>query len=73
MLETYFGNEQAIVTVPYSGLRRSPLNTRTQPLPLPPTRLWTALSGGTCSATLKTPDSSLTQHCNVFGAKNSKR
>lgn len=32
MLETSFGNEQPIVTVPYSSLRRSPLNARTKPL-----------------------------------------
>ncbi|PXX20941.1 ParB/RepB/Spo0J family partition protein [Burkholderia pyrrocinia] len=32
VLETHFGNEQSIVTVPYSSLRRSPLNARTQPL-----------------------------------------
>jgi ParB family transcriptional regulator, chromosome partitioning protein len=32
MLETHFGNEQPIVTVPYSSLRRSPLNARTKPL-----------------------------------------
>ncbi|MBB5415720.1 ParB/RepB/Spo0J family partition protein [Paraburkholderia atlantica] len=32
MLETHFGNEQPIVTVPYSSLRPSPLNARTKPL-----------------------------------------
>ncbi|PXX07152.1 ParB family chromosome partitioning protein [Paraburkholderia tropica] len=32
LLETSFGNEQPIVTVPYSALRRSPLNARTKPL-----------------------------------------
>ncbi|MDN7444359.1 ParB/Srx family N-terminal domain-containing protein [Burkholderia cepacia] len=32
MLETNFGNEQPVVTVPYSSLRRSPLNARTKPL-----------------------------------------
>jgi ParB family chromosome partitioning protein len=32
LLETSFGNEQPIVTVPYSSLRRSPLNARTKPL-----------------------------------------
>lgn len=32
MLETHFGNEQPIATVPYSSLRRSPLNARTKPL-----------------------------------------
>ncbi|MDS0858663.1 ParB N-terminal domain-containing protein [Burkholderia pseudomultivorans] len=32
LLETSFGNEQPIVTVPYSSLLRSPLNARTQPL-----------------------------------------
>jgi ParB family transcriptional regulator, chromosome partitioning protein len=32
ILETHFGNEQPIVTVPYSSLRRSPLNARTKPL-----------------------------------------
>jgi ParB family chromosome partitioning protein len=32
MLETNFGNEQPIVTVPYSSLRKSPLNARTKPL-----------------------------------------
>ncbi|ANB72976.1 chromosome partitioning protein ParB [Paraburkholderia phytofirmans OLGA172] len=32
LLETSFGNEQPIVTVPYSSLRRSPLNARTEPL-----------------------------------------
>ncbi|RQR75243.1 ParB/Srx family N-terminal domain-containing protein [Burkholderia sp. Bp9015] len=31
MLETNFGNEQPIVTVPYSCLQRSPLNVRTKP------------------------------------------
>lgn len=31
-LETRFGNEQPVVTVPYSNLRRSPLNARTKPL-----------------------------------------
>jgi ParB family transcriptional regulator, chromosome partitioning protein len=31
-LETSFGNEQPIVTVPYSSLRPSPLNARTKPL-----------------------------------------
>lgn len=31
-LETNFGNEQPVVTVPYSGLRPSPLNARTKPL-----------------------------------------
>ncbi|MDE1005669.1 MAG: ParB/RepB/Spo0J family partition protein [Paraburkholderia fungorum] len=31
-LETDFGNEQPIVTVPYSSLRKSPLNARTKPL-----------------------------------------
>ncbi|RKR45178.1 ParB/RepB/Spo0J family partition protein [Paraburkholderia sp. BL17N1] len=31
-LETNFGNEQPIVTVPYSSLRPSPLNARTKPL-----------------------------------------
>lgn len=31
-LETSFGNEQPVVTVPYSSLRRSPLNARTKPL-----------------------------------------
>jgi ParB family transcriptional regulator, chromosome partitioning protein len=31
-LEISFGNEQPIVTVPYSSLRRSPLNARTKPL-----------------------------------------
>ncbi|MFM0696379.1 ParB N-terminal domain-containing protein [Paraburkholderia graminis] len=30
--ETSFGNEQPVVTVPYSALRRSPLNARTKPL-----------------------------------------
>lgn len=32
LLETDFGNEQPIVTVPYSSLRKSPLNARTKPL-----------------------------------------
>jgi len=32
LLEANFGNEQAVVTVPYSSLRRSPLNARTAPL-----------------------------------------
>lgn len=32
LLETNFGNEQPIVTVPYSSLRKSPLNARTKPL-----------------------------------------
>ncbi len=32
LLETSFGNEQPVVTVPYSALRRSPLNARTTPL-----------------------------------------
>lgn len=32
LLETSFGNEQPVVTVPYSALRRSPLNARTKPL-----------------------------------------
>jgi ParB family chromosome partitioning protein len=32
VLETSFGNEQPIATVPYSSLRRSPLNARTKPL-----------------------------------------
>ncbi|RZF23715.1 ParB/RepB/Spo0J family partition protein [Paraburkholderia sp. UYCP14C] len=32
LLETHFGNEQPIATVPYSSLRRSPLNARTKPL-----------------------------------------
>lgn len=32
VLETTFGNEQPVVTVPYSSLRRSPLNARTKPL-----------------------------------------
>jgi ParB family chromosome partitioning protein len=32
VLETTFGNEQPVVTVPYSTLRRSPLNARTKPL-----------------------------------------
>ncbi|MDR8394803.1 ParB/Srx family N-terminal domain-containing protein [Paraburkholderia sp. USG1] len=31
-LETSFGNEQPVVTVPYSALRPSPLNVRTKPL-----------------------------------------
>ncbi|HKT95023.1 MAG TPA: ParB N-terminal domain-containing protein [Paraburkholderia sp.] len=31
-LETNFGNEQPVVTVPYSSLQRSPLNVRTKPL-----------------------------------------
>ncbi|RQT14809.1 ParB/Srx family N-terminal domain-containing protein [Burkholderia contaminans] len=31
-LETDFGNEQPVVTVPYSSLRPSPLNARTKPL-----------------------------------------
>jgi ParB family chromosome partitioning protein len=31
-LETNFGNEQPVVTVPYSSLRSSPLNARTKPL-----------------------------------------
>lgn len=31
-LETDFGNEQPVLTVPYSSLRRSPLNARTKPL-----------------------------------------
>ncbi|WP_434110109.1 ParB/RepB/Spo0J family partition protein [Paraburkholderia caffeinilytica] len=31
-LETNFGNEQPVMTVPYSSLRRSPLNVRTKPL-----------------------------------------
>ncbi|WP_175684041.1 ParB/Srx family N-terminal domain-containing protein [Burkholderia cenocepacia] len=31
-LETHFGNEQPVVTVPYSSLRPSPLNARTRPL-----------------------------------------
>ncbi|RQS59089.1 chromosome partitioning protein ParB [Burkholderia sp. Bp8963] len=31
-LETHFGNEQPIVNVPYSSLRRSPLNVRTKSL-----------------------------------------
>ncbi|WP_330995925.1 hypothetical protein [Burkholderia cepacia] len=30
-LETNFGNEQPVVTVPYSTLQRSPLNVRTKP------------------------------------------
>jgi ParB family chromosome partitioning protein len=32
VLETSFGNEQPVVAVPYSSLRRSPLNARTNPL-----------------------------------------
>ncbi|SOE98756.1 chromosome partitioning protein, ParB family [Burkholderia sp. OK233] len=32
VLETTFGNEQPIVTVPYSSLRPSPLNARTAPV-----------------------------------------
>ncbi|MGF6368997.1 ParB family chromosome partitioning protein [Paraburkholderia sp. RAU6.4a] len=32
LLETSFGNEQPVVTVPYSALRRTPLNARTKPL-----------------------------------------
>ncbi|CAE6754948.1 hypothetical protein R70006_03213 [Paraburkholderia domus] len=32
VLETSFGNEQPVVTVPYSSLSRSPLNARTKPL-----------------------------------------
>ncbi|CAD6562824.1 ParB/RepB/Spo0J family partition protein [Paraburkholderia sabiae] len=32
LLETSFGNEQPVVSVPYSALRRSPLNARTKPL-----------------------------------------
>src|SRR5258708_1055529 len=32
VLETSFGNEQPVVAVPYSTLRRSPLNVRTNPL-----------------------------------------
>ena len=32
VLETTFGDEQPVVTVPYSSLRRSPLNARTAPL-----------------------------------------
>lgn len=32
LLETNFGEEQPVVTVPYSSLRRSPLNVRTKPL-----------------------------------------
>ncbi|WP_322021759.1 MULTISPECIES: ParB/RepB/Spo0J family partition protein [unclassified Burkholderia] len=32
VLETNFGDEQPVVIVPYSSLRRSPLNARTQPL-----------------------------------------
>ncbi|MEW6346614.1 MAG: ParB/Srx family N-terminal domain-containing protein [Pseudomonadota bacterium] len=31
-LETSFGNEQPVITVPYCSLRPSPLNARTQPL-----------------------------------------
>lgn len=31
-LETNFGNEKPVVTVPYSSLRPSPLNARTKPL-----------------------------------------
>ncbi|MDH6153330.1 ParB/Srx family N-terminal domain-containing protein [Paraburkholderia sp. WSM4174] len=31
-LETNFGDEQPLVTVPYSSLRPSPLNARTKPL-----------------------------------------
>ncbi|RQT40657.1 ParB/Srx family N-terminal domain-containing protein, partial [Burkholderia cepacia] len=31
MLETNFGNERPIVTVPYASLQRSPLNVRTKP------------------------------------------
>ena len=31
-LETSFGNEQPVITVPYSSLRPSPLNARTLPL-----------------------------------------
>ncbi|WP_241016605.1 ParB/Srx family N-terminal domain-containing protein [Paraburkholderia sp. Ac-20336] len=31
-LETHFGNEQPIATVPYASRRRSPLNARTNPL-----------------------------------------
>ncbi|WP_321800146.1 hypothetical protein [Burkholderia sp. BCC1988] len=31
VLETNFGNEQPVVTVPYSSLQRSPLNVRTKP------------------------------------------
>ncbi|CAN7690007.1 ParB/RepB/Spo0J family partition protein [Paraburkholderia terricola] len=31
-LETSFGNEQPVITVPYSSLRPSPLNARTKPL-----------------------------------------
>jgi len=32
LLETSFGNEQPVVTVPYSSLHPSPLNVRTKPL-----------------------------------------
>ncbi|KWN76937.1 ParB/RepB/Spo0J family partition protein [Burkholderia ubonensis] len=32
ILETNFGDEQPVVTVPYSSLQRSPLNVRTKPL-----------------------------------------
>ncbi|SHJ40135.1 ParB/RepB/Spo0J family partition protein [Paraburkholderia terricola] len=32
ILETDFGDEQPVVTLPYSSLRRSPLNVRTKPL-----------------------------------------
>ncbi len=32
-LETSFGDEQPVVTVPYSSLRPSPLNVRTKPCP----------------------------------------
>lgn len=32
LLEISFGNEQPVVSVPYSALRRSPLNARTKPL-----------------------------------------
>ncbi|MBB2932039.1 ParB/RepB/Spo0J family partition protein [Paraburkholderia silvatlantica] len=32
VLETHFGNEQPIVTIPFSTLRPSPLNARTKPL-----------------------------------------
>jgi ParB family chromosome partitioning protein len=31
-LETSFGNERPVITVPYSSLRASPLNARTRPL-----------------------------------------
>ncbi|MEY1594094.1 ParB N-terminal domain-containing protein [Burkholderia sp. Bmkn7] len=31
VLETNFGNEQPVMTVPYSSLQRSPLNVRTKP------------------------------------------